>query len=89
MCRWNLHRKHGAYGYDDAKKAYQPFNELVDPHPVTRNMLAQIIARIAEAGFTAHVTINNKAEGSAPLSVVELAKVVVNCLNPRGADPPE
>ena len=89
VCRWNLHRKHGAYGYDDAKKVYQPFNELVDPDPATRNMLAQIIARIAEAGFTAHVTINNKAEGSAPLSVVELAKVVVSCLNPRGADPPE
>ena len=63
VCRWSLHRKHGAYGYDDAKTAYEPFNELVDPDPATRNMLAHIIARTAEAGFTAHVTINNKAEG--------------------------
>lgn len=25
VCRWNLHRRHGAYGYESAKAQYAPF----------------------------------------------------------------
>jgi uncharacterized protein YecE (DUF72 family) len=73
VCRWNLHRKHGAYGYEEAKALYEPFDRLVDPDPDTRQVLARVIAATAAAGFHSFVTINNKAEGSAPLSVLELA----------------
>ena len=76
VCRWNLHRKHGAYGYEDAKGMYEPFDRLVDPDPDTRDVLARVIVATMAAGFHAFVTINNKAEGSAPLSVEELAKSV-------------
>jgi uncharacterized protein YecE (DUF72 family) len=76
VCRWNLHRKHGAYGYEEAKSTYEPFDRLVDPDPDTRQVLARVIAATTAAGFHAFVTINNKAEGSAPLSVEELAKAV-------------
>lgn len=76
VCRWNLHRKHGAYGYEDAMKTYDPFDKLVDPDPQTRQTLAQVIAGTTAAGLPAIVTINNKAEGSAPLSVLELARAV-------------
>lgn len=79
VCRWNLHRKHGAYGYEEAKGLYEPFDRLLDPDPETRNVLARVIAATTAAGFPAFVTINNKAEGSAPLSVRELAKAV-HCL---------
>ncbi|MDB5871530.1 MAG: hypothetical protein JWQ07_972 [Ramlibacter sp.] len=78
VCRWNLHRKHGAYGYEEAKTLYEPFDQLVDPDPATRDVLARVIAATMAAGFHAFVTINNKAEGSAPLSVVELAKAVTH-----------
>jgi uncharacterized protein YecE (DUF72 family) len=77
VCRWNLHRKHGAYGYEEAKGLYEPFDRLVDPDPETRDVLARVIAATAAAGFNAFVTINNKAEGSAPLSILELAKAVL------------
>jgi len=73
VCRWSLHRRHGAYGYEDAKGLYEPFDRLVDPDPDTRQVLARVIAATTAAGFHAFVTINNKAEGSAPLSVLELA----------------
>jgi uncharacterized protein YecE (DUF72 family) len=73
VCRWNLHRRHGAYGYEDAKAQYEPFDRLVDPDPDTRQVLARVIAATTAAGFHSFVTINNKAEGSAPLSVLELA----------------
>lgn len=78
VCRWNLHRKHGAYGYEDAMKAYDPFDKLVDPDPQTRDALARVIAGTTGAGYQAIVTINNKAEGSAPLSVLELARAVAD-----------
>ena len=76
VCRWSLHRKHGTYGYEAAKQVYEPFDQLMDPDPDTRNALARVIVATIAAGFHAFVTINNKAEGSAPLSVVELAKAV-------------
>lgn len=76
VCRWNLHRKHGAYGYEDAKRLYGDFNALVDPDLQTRSTLAKVIAGTTGAGYPAYVTLGNKAEGSAPLSVVALAEAV-------------
>lgn len=76
VCRWNLHRKHGAYGYEDAKRQYGAFDRLVDHDPDTRATLARVIAATARAGFPVYVTLGNKAEGSAPLSVAALAEAV-------------
>src|SRR3546814_18176289 len=44
VCRWNLHRRHGAYGYEAAKTLYGDFNALVDPDPQTRATLARVLA---------------------------------------------
>lgn len=76
VCRWSLNRRHGAFGYEEAKDSYQPFDRLVDPDAATREALARIMAATAGAGHPVYVTVNNKAEGSAPLSVIELAKAV-------------
>lgn len=77
VCRWNLHRKHGAFGYEDALAEYGEFERLQDPDPDTRRALARVIRATAEAGYRSYVTINNKAEGSAPWSVRELARAVL------------
>ncbi len=74
VCRWNLHRKHGRFGYQAAKDQYAPFDKLVDEDPQTRQVLAKVIQGTTAAGQQALVTINNKAEGSAPLSVMKLAQ---------------
>ena len=74
VCRWNLNPRHGAYGYEKAKGLYQPFDRLVDPDPETRRALARVMVGTTGAGHNAYVTINNKAEGSAPLSAVALAE---------------
>jgi len=81
VCRWSLNRMHGAYGYEEAKQLYEPFDKLVDPDPETRETLARVIAATTGAGHAAYVTINNKAEGSAPLSVLALAEALAQ----RGA----
>lgn len=76
VCRWSLHRKHGAFGYEEAKRLYGRFDQLVDPDPDTRAALARVIVGTTRAGHPAYVTINNKAEGSAPMSAVALAESV-------------
>jgi uncharacterized protein YecE (DUF72 family) len=76
VCRWNLNRRHGARGYEAAKAGYAPFDRLVDPDPATREALARIMRGTAAAGHPVLVTVNNKAEGSAPCSVAELARAV-------------
>jgi Protein of unknown function DUF72 len=76
VCRWNLHRRHGAYGYEEAKTLYEPFDKLVDLDPETRTTLARVINGTTGAGHRAYVTISNEAEGSAPLTVQALAEEV-------------
>lgn len=85
VCRWSLHRKHGAYGYETAKGLYEPFRELVDPDPETRETLARVMAGTVKGGHNAYVTINNKAEGSAPLSVLALARAFAEFSGARSA----
>ncbi len=77
VCRWNLHRMHGPFGYEDAEKKYGEYAELMDPDEATRAVLAKVIRATAESGHAAYVTISNHAEGSAPLSLRALAREIV------------
>lgn len=76
LCRWSLNARHGAHGYEDAKGLYDPFDQLLDPDPLTRGTLAKVIAATTGAGLPVYITVNNKAERSAPLSIIELARSV-------------
>ncbi|CAN5454530.1 hypothetical protein BH10PSE18_BH10PSE18_19240 [soil metagenome] len=76
VCRWSLNRLHGAYGYEEARELYLPFDKIVDPDPDTHAALARVIVGTTGAGHPAYVTISNKAEGSAPLTVLKLAEEV-------------
>ncbi|TAG37078.1 MAG: DUF72 domain-containing protein [Polaromonas sp.] len=73
VCRWNLNRLHGAYGYEEAARLYLPYDKLVNIDLDTRATLAKVINATTNAGHHAYVTVNNKAEGCAPLSVAGLA----------------
>ncbi|WP_295979097.1 DUF72 domain-containing protein [uncultured Variovorax sp.] len=77
VCRWNLHRRHGRFGYEDAEKLYGPFDKIVDPDPQTRAALAKVIAGTTRAGQNAFVTVSNNAEGCAPLTIAQLARDVL------------
>ncbi|MGA9915893.1 MAG: DUF72 domain-containing protein [Paraburkholderia sp.] len=74
IVRWSLH---GGFKYEQAKAKYEPFNQLVDEDPATRAALAELAARYALAGQPVVIAINNKAEGSAPLSCLELARAII------------
>ncbi len=73
VVRWNLHR---GFLYQAAKQRYEPFDRLIDEDPETRNVLALMAARAFKAKRKVWITANNKAEGSAPLSLLKLAEVI-------------
>lgn len=73
VCRWNLQPP---MRYEDARSRHRPFDRLVDPDPERRSEIAACCAEALEAGGEATVIINNKAEGSAPLSVFALAEEI-------------
>lgn len=77
VCRWNLNPLHGAYGYEEAQRQYEPYDRIQDPDVETRTALARVIAGTVRGGQNAYVTLSNKAEGSAPLSVIALAQAVL------------
>jgi len=77
VCRWNLNPLHGAYGYEEAQRQYDPYDRLIDPDLETRAALARVIAGTVGAGQKAYVTLSNQAEGSAPLSAAELARAII------------
>lgn len=81
VVRWNLH---AGYRYEDAKNRYAPFDRLLDPDIVTRGALAHLIRVALASHQPAFVIVNNKAEGCAPLSCVELARAVVEGLTTDG-----
>src|SRR3954468_8243875 len=62
--------------YEEAGRRYAPFNRLAAPDPAGRAAVAEVAhgAREGERPFPR--TINNNAEGCAPLSVIELAKEI-------------
>ena len=74
ICRWNLHQ---GLRYNQAKAQWAPFDRLQAPDVETREALARAVVAALADGHRAFVTINNKAEGSAPLSVVELARAIL------------
>lgn len=73
ICRWNLQR---GQQYAQARDAWAPFDRLRAEDPVTRHALARVAVGTLRAGYRVWITINNKAEGCAPASVVALARAV-------------
>lgn len=73
VVRWNLHR---GFLYQAAKQRYEPFDKLVDEDPETRRILARMAAKALAARRKVWITANNKAEGSAPLSLAKLAEEI-------------
>jgi uncharacterized protein YecE (DUF72 family) len=71
--RWNL-----APGgrYEDAKRAFAPFDRLQAPDLEHRGQLAKAVHWALEREKAAWVIANNKAEGCAPATLIALAEAV-------------
>jgi uncharacterized protein YecE (DUF72 family) len=73
LVRWMLH---AGQTYEGARLRYQPFGRLVDEDPAVREAIADLVRDATRAGRPVFVIANNKAEGSAPLTLVALARAI-------------
>ncbi len=75
VVRWMLH---DGLRYEAARDRYQPFDRLVDEDRVSRERIAVAVLDALVAERPAFVIANNKAEGSAPLSIFRLAERIAS-----------
>jgi uncharacterized protein YecE (DUF72 family) len=74
LLRWNLK---AGYTYEEARTRFTPFDQLIDEDSATRDSIAQLCMATLAAGHECTIIVNNKAEGSAPLSVLKLAQAII------------
>ncbi len=75
VLRWLLRRNRG---YEEARERYGPFHQLAEPDPDTRAAICALAAAALARGREVFVIVNNKAEGSSPLSIAALARTLAD-----------
>lgn len=60
--------------YEDQRERFKPFSRLVEPDEAMRRDVVSIARRVVNRGRGVFVLVNNKAEGSSPLTVMALAE---------------
>lgn len=63
--------------YAELVDAWEPFDRLVEPQPAMREDVCTLIEEAGRRGYEVFVIVNNKAEGSSPLTVRALAERLV------------
>lgn len=63
--------------YETMKAKFEPFDRIVEPAPEMRADVAELVRRTGELGKETYVLVNNKVEGSSPLTVVGIAEEIV------------
>lgn len=66
--------------YEDQRDRFTPFNRLVEPDEPMRDEVVRLTARALAKGRKVYVLVNNKAEGSSPLTVEALAARLAGAL---------
>jgi uncharacterized protein YecE (DUF72 family) len=74
LIRWMLHP---GQDYESAGARYAPFDRLRDPDKLNRDRIAAMVRAGLSVGRDVHVIAANNAEGSAPLTLLQLAKTIV------------
>ena len=60
--------------YEDQRDRFKPFDRIVEPDEAMRADVVTVIRRALSRGRRVFVLVNNKAEGSSPLTVMALAR---------------
>jgi len=67
--------------YEDQRDRFKPFNRVIAPDEAMRADVVTVVKRTLAQKRRAFVLVNNKAEGSSPLTVMALAKRLAEALN--------
>lgn len=60
--------------YEDQRQVFAPFDKLVEPDDEMRRDVLDIVRRAATGTRQVYLLVNNKAEGSAPLTIEAIAE---------------
>jgi hypothetical protein len=74
LIRWMLR---SGDDYESAGARLAPFSRLQEPDKLNRDRIAALVRHGLSSGRDVHVVAANNAEGSAPLTLLELAKTIV------------
>ncbi|MFN7971715.1 MAG: DUF72 domain-containing protein [Acidobacteriota bacterium] len=69
--------------YAERRDAFMPFDRIVDPDPLMRREVVDLLVDAIGTSKPSYVLVNNKAEGCAPLTVKALAELLAG----RGETP--
>lgn len=61
--------------YDEAVDAFAPYDRIREPLPDLRDDLLRLIRQATARDLPAYVLVNNRAEGSAPLTIAAIARM--------------
>jgi uncharacterized protein YecE (DUF72 family) len=62
--------------YDEAVDAFAPYDRIQEPNPELRRDLLRLIDTAVKTRIPAYLLVNNRAEGSSPLTVAEVARLL-------------
>jgi uncharacterized protein YecE (DUF72 family) len=62
--------------YEDAVEAFAPYDRIRDPNPELRGDLVRLVEAARTLRIPAYLIVNNRAEGSAPLTIAAVAKLL-------------
>ena len=62
--------------YSDAVDKFSPYHRIREPSPRLRADLARLARTAAELRLAAYLLVNNRAEGSAPLTITAVARML-------------
>jgi uncharacterized protein YecE (DUF72 family) len=62
--------------YAAAVDAFAPYDRVQDANPELRSDVSRLISRAAALRIPAYVLVNNRAEGSAPLTIAAVARLL-------------
>lgn len=60
--------------YEEQREAFAPFDAIPEPHEGMREEVVDLVGRAVARAIPAYVLVNNKAEGSSPLTIEALAE---------------
>jgi uncharacterized protein YecE (DUF72 family) len=66
--------------YDEAVDVFAPYDRIREPNPKLRRDLVRLVGTAVQTRVPAYLLVNNRAEGSAPLTIAAVAEML--------ADPP-
>lgn len=62
--------------YNEAVDAFAPYDRIQDPNPELRQDVARLIEQAIRLRVPAYILVNNRAEGSAPLTIAAIARLI-------------